>query len=291
MFLFRMSLVVSLRPTTSHNAYSINAGLDVIYFSCNEQNGIKYTDTVYTCKFCIDMLNTQLSDSFRFGSIIEAMKIHVCWVEGVTGWRAADSNPLEAGRHPSLAWCWWLLCPGVLQCRAADSDHKHREEPCELCPQQARAHWPDRWKKHTKHNRFMHMEKLEWTALELNARWLVWGSPHPIIFIALSTLGLFCISSKKSLACPPVGELSSAGWMFSLAFSHALTILLKKTAFSPSYFSTNSLSGSGQSCAQTHTDTTKGRKDLENYINEPCAHLKPHFYPHMFEEFLVTVCM
>ncbi len=81
MFLFRMSLVVSLWGTQNHNLYSINAGLDVIYFSCTEQNGIKYTDTVYTCKICTDMLDTQLSDSFRFGSIIEAMKIHVCWVK------------------------------------------------------------------------------------------------------------------------------------------------------------------------------------------------------------------
>lgn len=37
---------------------------------------------------CTDMMtvpDTQLSDSFRFGSIIEAMKMHVCWVEVVSG--------------------------------------------------------------------------------------------------------------------------------------------------------------------------------------------------------------
>lgn len=75
------------------------------------------------------------------------------------------------------------------------------------------------------------------------------------------------------------------------AFSQALMSLLKKTAFSPSYFSTNSLSGSGQSCAQTHTDTTRGRKGLENDRNEPCAHLKPHVYPHLLKSsWLLCVC-
>ncbi len=104
-------------------------------------------------------------------------------------------------------------------------------------------------------------------------------------------LAFSCISSKNSLACPPVAELSSAGCMVSLAFSQAWTSLLKKTAFSPSYFSTNSLSGSGQSCAQTHTDTTRGRKDLENDINEPCAHLKPHVYPHLLKSsWLLCAC-
>lgn len=63
-----------MRHTKSHNSFSIIAGLGVFYFSCTEQNGIKYTDTVYTCKICTDVLDTQHPDLLlKFAGLKESV--------------------------------------------------------------------------------------------------------------------------------------------------------------------------------------------------------------------------